>query len=179
MRGEALTRPGRAEYRYYRCPSRRDRTCSEPNVRAEMAEGVVIEHLAGHVSPPELIALARAELRKMRHVPDEGLTVQRERLQTGLRRLNEMYLWQTIEEGDYRAKRAELEGKLAELPPPADSNVLAFDRAASELVPLAESLRHAEPEHQGRLVRHIVERVRGRGRGDRGPREDGSAPVLR
>jgi len=145
-----------------------------------MAEGVVIEHLAGHVSPPELIALARAELRKMRHVPDEGLTVQREGLQTGLRRLNEMYLWQTIEEGDYRAKRAELEGKLAELPPPADSNALAFDRAASDLVPLAGTLLHGRtrapspPDPPYRRARH-----RGRGRGDGSPRENGSAPVLR
>ena len=68
-------------------------------------------------------------------------------------------LWQTFEEADYRTRRSELEGKLAELPPPADSNALAFDRAASDLVPLAETLRHAEPEHQGRLIRHIVERV--------------------
>ncbi len=149
-------------------------------MRAEVAEGVVIEHLAGHVSPPELIALARAELRKMRHVPDEGLTVQRERLQTGLRRLNEMYLWQTIEEGDYRAKRFDLEGKLAELPPPADSNVLAFDRAGvgpgtagGDSAP-RRTRAPGPPDPPYRRARHG-----GRGRGDGSPREDGSAPVLR
>ncbi len=159
MRGETLVRPGRVEYRYYRCPGRREGTCAEPNMRADVAERAVIDHLAGHTSPPELIALARAELRKMRHLPDEGLTVQRERLQAALRRVNEMYMWQTIEEPEYRAKRAELEGKLSELPPPSDSNIVAFDRAASELVPLAETLRHAAPEHQARLIAHIVERV--------------------
>lgn len=47
----------------------------------------------------------------------------------------------------------------AELPPPADSNIIAFDRAEDELLPIATIIRETTPEHQTALIRHIVERV--------------------
>ncbi len=54
------------------------------------------------------MAAAREELRRIRHLPAEGLTVQRGRLEAGLKRLNAMFMWQNIEEPEYRAERQEL-----------------------------------------------------------------------
>ena len=159
MRGETLMRPGRREYRYYRCPGRRDGRCAAPNARAEVVERAVIEHLAAHSAPPELVELERAELRRMRHLPAEGLTGQRGRIEAAMRRTGERYTWGDIEESAYRAEMATLKAQLAELPSPVDSNVIAFDKAAMTLLPLGPLLRATPPDHQGALIRHIVERV--------------------
>ena len=74
MWSETQVRPGRGEWRYYRCPGRLDRACDAPSVRAEPVEAFVIDHLASHVSPPEMVALMRAELAALRHLPGEELT---------------------------------------------------------------------------------------------------------
>ena len=63
MWAETQSRPGRRDFRYYRCPGRRDGRCSQPNVSADRAERTVIEHLAARRAPPELVALEREELR--------------------------------------------------------------------------------------------------------------------
>ena len=52
-----------------------------------------------------------------------------------------------------------LETRLAELPLSADSNVIAFDRAAATMLPFTETIHGTAPEHQQAIVRHIVERV--------------------
>jgi len=57
-----LLRPGREPIRYYRCPGRREKVCEAQHVRAKEADASVIEHLASHSSPPELVALTREEL---------------------------------------------------------------------------------------------------------------------
>ena len=159
MRGEALVRPSRHEYRYYRCPGRRDGRCASPNARAEEVERTVIEHLAAHAAPPELVTLERDELRRMRHLPAEGLTGQRARIEAAMRRTGERYTWGDIEEAAYRAEMATLKVQLAELPSPVDSNVIAFDLAATTLLPLGTLIRRTAPEHQAALIRHIIERV--------------------
>ena len=61
------------------------------------ADQRVIDHVAEGVSTPELVALAREELRKMRHVPNEALSNQRQRLETAIKRLGDRYQWQEIE----------------------------------------------------------------------------------
>jgi len=52
---------------------------------------------------------------------------------------------------------------LAELPPPEESNLVAFDRAAGVLLPMAEVIRGTSPGHQRAIVRHVVEHVEVRG----------------
>ena len=159
MRGEALVRPSRREYRYYRCPGRRDGRCSSPNARAEVVEQIVIGHLAGHAAPPEFVALEREELRRMRHLPAEGLTGQRARLEAAMKRTGERYTWGDLEESEYRAEMTALKVQLAELPSPVDSNVIAFDQAAATLLPLGALIQRTAPEHQAILIADIVERV--------------------
>lgn len=122
-----MARPGRPDYRYYRCPGRRDGRCSSSNIPATVVERMVIDHLAAHSTPPVVVDAMRDELRVMRHVPDEGLRAQRQRVETAIKRVGERYQWQEIEEPEYRAERRKLEARLAELPLAADSNVLAFD----------------------------------------------------
>jgi hypothetical protein len=57
------------------------------------------------------------------------------------------------------SRRSKLQPQLAELPPPADSNVIAFDRTGERLLPIATIIREATLVHQSALVKHIVERV--------------------
>jgi DNA invertase Pin-like site-specific DNA recombinase len=159
MRGETLVRPGRREFRYYRCPGRRDGRCDSSNARAENVERTVIEHLADHAAPPGLVSLMRAELARLRHLPGEGLSVQRARVETAMKRLGDRYVWGELDEPEYRLQRRALEAQLAELPAPADSNIIAFDRASKVLLPMAQIIREASPEHAQEIIRHIVEKV--------------------
>jgi hypothetical protein len=119
MRGETLIRPRRREYRYYRCPGRRDGRCSAPNVRAEAVEQIVIEHLAGQAMPPEFVAMEREQLRQLRHLPEEGLSGQRARLEAAVKRLGERYTWADIEVDEYRPAMDALKAQLAALPSPS------------------------------------------------------------
>jgi hypothetical protein len=80
-------------------------------------------------------------------------------LETAIKRLGDRYQWQEIEEREHREGRAKLQAQLAELPPPADSNVIAFDRTGERLMPIATIIRETTPEHQSALIKHIVERV--------------------
>jgi DNA invertase Pin-like site-specific DNA recombinase len=160
MRAETQTRAGRSsEWRYYRCPGRRDGSCSSSNARAAAVEQAVIEHLAAHRAPPELVELERAELRRLRHLPAEGLSAQRERIEAAMRRVGERYTWGDIERPEYRAEMDRLKAQLAELPSPVDANVIAFDKAAATLLPFADVILGTTPEHQRAIIRHIVERV--------------------
>jgi hypothetical protein len=95
----------------------------------------------------------------MRHVPNEALSLKRQRLETAIKRLGDRYMWQEIDEDEYRIERAKLNVQIVELPPPADSNVLAFDQTGERLLPIAQIIRETTAEHQGVLVRHIVEAV--------------------
>ena len=53
LRLRAETRVSRGKgWAYYTPPGRRDRRCSQPAVRAELADRFVIEHLAAHATPP-------------------------------------------------------------------------------------------------------------------------------
>ena len=159
MRSETVVRPSRREYSYYRCPGRRDGTCSERHAYVGDTDAQVIEYVATCVETPELVALAREELRRMRHIPDEALSLMRQRLETAIKRLGDRYMWQEIDEAQYHTERRRLEAQVGELPPPADSNVIAFDRTAEQLLPIAQIIRETTSEHQGALVRHIVETV--------------------
>lgn len=62
----------------------------------------------------------------MRHLPGEELSGQRGRLEARRKRLDEQYEWGLIDAAAYRSKRSETDRELSELPPPADSNVLAL-----------------------------------------------------
>ena len=159
LRGETLVRKGRREYRYYRCPGRRDGRCDSANIPAEAVEHAVVEHIAEHFTPPDVLDEMRDELRKMQHAPDEGLRSQRQRLDTALNRLGDRFTWQEIDEAEYKTQRREVEQQIAALPLPVESNVIAFDRAATELMPFAEVVRETTPEHQRAIVAYIVDRV--------------------
>jgi DNA invertase Pin-like site-specific DNA recombinase len=159
LRGETVVRPGRPDYRYYRCPGRRDGRCASSNIPATVVETMVIDHLASHATPAGVVGAMRDELSLMRHVPDEGLRAQRQRIETAIRRLGDRYQWQEIEEPEYHAQRRKLEAVLAELPLAVDANVLAFDRAASTLLPFADIIQGTTPAHQRAIIAHIVERV--------------------
>ena len=92
MRGETLTRPGRdPEWRYYRCPGRRDGRCSSSNTPADVVEAFVVEHLATSASPPGLVEAMRAELGRLRHLPGEELSGQRGRVEQAMKRLGDRY----------------------------------------------------------------------------------------
>jgi hypothetical protein len=80
-------------------------------------------------------------------------------LQTVLKRLGDRYVWQELDEAEYRSERRKIEQRLAELPLPVDSNVIAFDAAAATLSPMGDVIRAAEPGRQQAIVRHIVEGV--------------------
>jgi hypothetical protein len=76
-----------------------------------------------------------------------------------LRRLNETYVWQTIDVDEYQRQRTEILSRLAEMPPPVESNLIALDRAASTLLPMGKAIRETSLEHQQAIVRHIAERA--------------------
>lgn len=141
------------------CPGRRDGPCDAPAVRVSPIDGFVIDHFAKHSMPPEAVAAMREALRLMRHVPDEGLRAQRQRIETATTRLGDRDVWQEIGEAEYGAQRRRLKAQLAELPLPSDSNLLAFDRAAATLLPFANIIRGTTREHQRAILMHIVERV--------------------
>ena len=63
------------------------------------------------------------------------------------------------ESAEYQAQRRRLEAQLAELPLPADANLLAFNRAAASLLPFANMIRGTPKEHQRAILPRIVERV--------------------
>jgi hypothetical protein len=120
---------------------------------------VVIEHLAAQRTPPGVVAMMREELTRLRHLPTAGLSAERNRIEVAMKRLGDRYVWGELDEGEYRAQRRALEAKRAELPAPVDSNVIAFDRAAATILPMATVIRETSVEHQQAIVRHIVESV--------------------
>ena len=76
-----------------------------------------------------------------------------------MKRLSEQYTWGDIEQSTYRVGMDRLKARLAAMPSPLDSNLIAFDRTAGALLPFADVIRATTPEHQGAIIRHIVERV--------------------
>ena len=49
-----------------------------PNICAQDADQAVIDHIADSLSTHEMVILAREELRKIRHLPNEVPSVQRD-----------------------------------------------------------------------------------------------------
>jgi hypothetical protein len=94
-------------------------------------EALVLGHLAAHRTPPEELPLLREELARFTHLPDDGLRAQRARIETAIKRLGDRYTWQEIGEAEYRAERQKLEAMLIDLPLPAESKLVGFDRAAA------------------------------------------------
>ena len=115
----------------------------------------------------------------MRHLPDEGLRGQRQRLQTTVKRLGDRYMWQEIEETGIPRAAAELDARIAERPAPADSNLLASDRAASTLLPFAEIVRETTSDHRQRHPTHRGARRDRRRRRSRDCGPPRGAAVLR
>ena len=160
LRLRTETRVSRGKgWAYYVCPGRRDGRCQETAAPADRATAFVIEHLASHATPPGLVDLMREELGRLRHLPGQELSGQRARIEQAMKRLGDRYVWGELEEADYRPQRRLLEAQLAELQAPADSNILAFDRAPTTLLHMGRILQDATPEHAEALLRHIVERV--------------------
>jgi hypothetical protein len=162
MRGETHARAGRAEeWRYYRCPGRRDGRCASGGrrVRADAVETLVLDHLGSHRTPPEELPYLREELARLTHLPDDGLRGRRARIETAMKRLGDRYTWQEIGEAEYRAERKKLEAMLVELPLPAESNLVAFDRASQHYQEIGAILEDTTREHRRQIILAIVERV--------------------
>ena len=77
-----------------------------------------------------------------------------------MKRLGDRYTWQEIGEPEYRAERKRLEAMLVELPLPAESNLVAFDRAAALYEAIGAVLSDTTREHQRQIILAIVESVR-------------------
>lgn len=149
----------RASWSYYVCPGYREHACDQAAVRAESIDAFVVEHLAAHRTPDELVAEMREQLRAMRHLPAEGLAAERSRLEVALRRLGDRYQWQEIDEVAYHRERHVLRRRLAELPPAVEDNLIAFDTAAALIRPMGEILRSTDAAHQRAILAHVLERV--------------------
>jgi predicted alpha/beta-hydrolase family hydrolase len=78
-------------------------------VPADAAERFVVEHLASYRTPAAVVARMRDELRALRHVPDEGLRAQRQRLEVAMKRLGDRYTWQELDQAEHRSERRKLE----------------------------------------------------------------------
>ena len=131
-------------------------------------------------TPDGVVDRMRDELRTMRHVPDEGLRAQRQRIETAMKRLGDRYTWQEIDETEYRAERRALEERLAELPLPADSNV-ACVRPCGRVAAALRGRHHRHDAGASASHRPAYRRARdhhGRRR-HRGHRQARGAPVLR
>jgi hypothetical protein len=76
-----------------------------------------------------------------------------------MKRLSDRYVWGELDETEHRSQRRDLESRLAVLPPPSASYTTAFDRAATTLLPMADTTRNAMPEHQCAIIRHVVEKA--------------------
>ena len=157
MRGVPSVSRGK-EWLYYRCSAR----CGAPTVRAPEIEAAVLARIAGGVVPSHLIEDAREELRDHLGVPrDEGKL--RRRMEVRRDRLAQLFAWGDIDEGAYRAQRAEIDRDLAMLPD--EDKLLLFDRHRRIMVQMAENIANAEPEELKEIVRMVIARVGVEGRG--------------
>ena len=160
-------------WRYYICPvAERKRAvlgpdgelivCHARRVPAVVAERFVISRLRELMNTDERIAAARQELAARLRAPQPGtVDRQRERLETSLRRLAELYRWQDIEESDYHRQVREVRAQLAELPR-SDGKLVAFDdyrRRAAEMRSFAEMVDAASGDKLQELIPWLIERV--------------------
>ncbi len=95
----------------------------------------------------------------MRHLPDLGTRGRRAGLAAAAKRPTGAYTWGHLSEADERAERRKIDREPADLPAPANFNLIAFGRSATRLIPFAERIRETTREHQTLNVRHIVDRV--------------------
>jgi hypothetical protein len=146
------------EWRYYVC-----RICRTSSVRANDAEGVVLESIKMMTLPPKAIDEARAELARRLEVPDADLVgAKRRRLEARLTKLLKLYSWGDLTDEDYRREMADTRTMLAELPDP--NKLLAFDRNRRVMVAMAENVANATRRQLAELVQLLVERVQAKGR---------------
>ncbi len=97
-----------------------------------------------------------------------------------MKRLGDRYTWQEIGEAEYRAERQKLEAMLVELPLPAESNLVAFDRAAALYEEIGAIISDTTREHQRQHhPGHRRARAGDRGRRERDPGAARGAAVLR
>ena len=150
-------------------------------MRCTGADAFVVAHLAAARTPPELIDLMREELRTLRHVPDEGLRVQRQRIETAIKRLGDRYIWQEIDEAEYRAERRQLEAAPRRAAAARRLQPRGLRPRRRDALPFAAILADTTPRAPAAASSwHIVERVpRDRGRRQRDPGATRGAAVLR
>lgn len=157
MHGDCKVSRGQ-EWRYYRC-----RLCDAPSVPADAAEQLVIDAISKMTLPPNVIDHARAELARRLDVPQADLVgTKRQRLETRLNRLTQLYGWGELEAGDYRRQMNETRAMLAELPDP--DKLIAFDRNRRIMVSMAENVEQATRPQLAELVRLLVECVQAKDR---------------
>jgi hypothetical protein len=85
---------------------------------------------------------------------------QRQTLTNRLNRLKELYEWEDVTPEDYRAKRDQLKGELAALPPDANSRKATLERLAKYLKNVGTSWKDAGQEQRNQLAHTIFESLR-------------------
>jgi hypothetical protein len=135
MRGQA----NHAGERYYRDPLRSSRTCDQKLVRAEDAEQQIVAYLA-NIQLPEDWRERVMQLSQISDQEAESREDQRRRLEGQLERARKLYLMGDLEEGEYRAMREDLRGKLSALQPTQDADL---ESAAAMLETIGSLLEHA------------------------------------
>ena len=168
----AQTRVNRGhEWSYYLC-----RHCDAPSVPAHAAEEAVFDAIRTLKLPASTIDRARQILLQRLQAPASGhIDVQRKRLEGRLTQLRDLYGWGDMLQPEYRAKVAETQRMLADLPD--EDKVVLFDRHRKVVEDMAANLERATRGQRADLVRLLVERVVARGRTVRADDITWTAPV--
>ena len=168
MRGDARLSRGQ-EWRYYACPVSEGRggrldedgnlvACHAKRVRADAAEGFVVDALSEFLLPADEIAAARDELRERLRAPKPGVAdEQRARLRSRLEKLRDLYSWGDLTEADYGKQKAEAEALMVALPD--NDKLVMFDRHRAIAASLPDAIAAATPDKVQELVALLVERV--------------------
>jgi DNA invertase Pin-like site-specific DNA recombinase len=138
--------------RYYRCASKaRDRSCSQPFIRADVAEGSFADWLGSMTLPADWREAIAAT-----HEPDTIDVTTRARLTERLARLRNLYGWGELPEDEYRAEVATARGELAEV---AEPNVTGMDDLADRLRDLGHGWSTAAADQQTAVARLMLREI--------------------
>jgi hypothetical protein len=118
----------------------------------------------GDTRPEDRIGAAREELARRLRAPQPGTAdKERERLETRLRKLGDLYGWGDLSEADYRRRVSEVRAQLAALPG-ANSELVLFDRYRAETRGFAEMVDAASGDKLQELLPLLIARVEARDR---------------
>ena len=149
--GRSYTGTSNGETRYYRCNGRVMGTgCPAPHVRSGPLEESFAKWLDRLTLPADWRdRIARSQL----NGPKTDEAARRQRTETRLARLRELYLWGDLTEDAYRAQSAELRTELAVVAMP---NVASMETVADLLADVGKTWRQAPASARGLLPRALL-----------------------